>query len=432
MQKKTTLQFKDGTSDKTYEVWLEATPSGKSYKVNFAYGRTGGNLKTGTKTSRAVALEKAEEIFEKLVAEKKKKGYKAKKGKASAKKKTAKSGADKTTAKKKTQKKGGDKIIKKRKTRELHAPKSKSKGPKKKVLSKRIVTKLLINNPHITKEDHTRVGYTKRGSAYFAEYEEIAYDALEFISTLRGEACFGVTEITEKVARELAKMQGAYTVVKKSGLRVWQHSLELPKLKSISDDCLAELTKFKGILRLNALEKLSDYGASILSGHQGADHSFYKDDKNLENYPSSRGEKFEWGLELKLLRFISEISSVSLAKYNGASIAFDSLKDIPEPIALALKKYKGKLYLEPKGMRNPEMVFKHLEKQLRGDVLTPETLKYWGLEMIKCSVCSCAVYPSDIPSGSKNLIARTFDGAVPSGKHWDKCDPCLWEELISE
>ena len=37
MPKKSTLQFKDGTSDKTYEVWLEATPSGKSYKVNFAW-----------------------------------------------------------------------------------------------------------------------------------------------------------------------------------------------------------------------------------------------------------------------------------------------------------------------------------------------------------------------------------------------------------
>jgi predicted DNA-binding WGR domain protein len=74
MPKKTTLQFKEGTSDKTYEVWLEATPSGKSYKVNFAYGRTGGNLKAATKTPRAVALEKAEEVFEKLVAEKKKKG----------------------------------------------------------------------------------------------------------------------------------------------------------------------------------------------------------------------------------------------------------------------------------------------------------------------------------------------------------------------
>ena len=113
MTKKTTLQFKEGNSDKTYEVWLEATPSGKSYKVNFAYGRTGGNLKTGTKTPRAVALEKAGEVFEKLVAEKKKRGYKAKRGKAPAKKKAvkktvkqvAKKVTKKTTAKKKTQKK---------------------------------------------------------------------------------------------------------------------------------------------------------------------------------------------------------------------------------------------------------------------------------------------------------------------------------------
>ena len=103
MTKKTTLQFKEGNSDKTYEIWLEATPSGKSYKVNFAYGRTGGNLKAGTKTPRAVALEKAEEIYEKLVAEKKKKGYKAKRGKAPAKKKAVKK-AVKKVAKKVTKK----------------------------------------------------------------------------------------------------------------------------------------------------------------------------------------------------------------------------------------------------------------------------------------------------------------------------------------
>ena len=131
MTKKTTLQFKEGNSDKTYEVWLEATPSGKSYKVNFAYGRTGGNLKAGTKTPRAVALEKAEEVFGKLVAEKKKKGYKAKRGKAPAKNKAVKKAVKKVA--KKVTKKVVKKVVKKLRIRNYPSLALFHNGSKKKV-----------------------------------------------------------------------------------------------------------------------------------------------------------------------------------------------------------------------------------------------------------------------------------------------------------
>ncbi len=72
--KKTTLHYQQGSADKVYEVDLcEITPG--SYVVNFRYGKRGGNLKEGTKTTKAVTLVKAQQVFDKLVAEKTKKGY---------------------------------------------------------------------------------------------------------------------------------------------------------------------------------------------------------------------------------------------------------------------------------------------------------------------------------------------------------------------
>ncbi|WP_088240393.1 HEAT repeat domain-containing protein [Calothrix rhizosoleniae] len=72
--KKTTLHYQQGSSDKVYEVDLcEITPG--SYVVNFRYGKRGANLKEGAKTTKAVTLVKAQQVFDKLVAEKTNKGY---------------------------------------------------------------------------------------------------------------------------------------------------------------------------------------------------------------------------------------------------------------------------------------------------------------------------------------------------------------------
>ncbi len=67
------LYFKAGGSDKEYHANID--PKDNGYVVNFAYGRRGTTLQTGTKTNSPVDLATATRIFTKLVTEKKAKGY---------------------------------------------------------------------------------------------------------------------------------------------------------------------------------------------------------------------------------------------------------------------------------------------------------------------------------------------------------------------
>jgi bifunctional non-homologous end joining protein LigD len=71
--KAASLYFREGSSDKEYHASIE--PAGQRFVVNFAYGRRGSTLNTGIKTNVPVDLEAATRIFNKLVAEKKVKGY---------------------------------------------------------------------------------------------------------------------------------------------------------------------------------------------------------------------------------------------------------------------------------------------------------------------------------------------------------------------
>lgn len=68
------LHYQDNNSDKVYNVAIEETSSGL-YVVNFAYGRRGSTLQTGTKTSKPVPIAAAENIARKLITEKLNKGY---------------------------------------------------------------------------------------------------------------------------------------------------------------------------------------------------------------------------------------------------------------------------------------------------------------------------------------------------------------------
>jgi predicted DNA-binding WGR domain protein len=68
-----TLYFREGSSDKVYQCAIE--PAGERFVVNFAYGRRGSTLNTGTKTNVPVDYETAEKVFNKLVKEKTAKGY---------------------------------------------------------------------------------------------------------------------------------------------------------------------------------------------------------------------------------------------------------------------------------------------------------------------------------------------------------------------
>ena len=71
--KTASLYFTNGSSDKEYHARIEEKDGG--FVVNFAYGRRGASLTTGTKTQTPVAYDKALAIFDKLVREKMSKGY---------------------------------------------------------------------------------------------------------------------------------------------------------------------------------------------------------------------------------------------------------------------------------------------------------------------------------------------------------------------
>lgn len=68
------LFFREGNSDKEYII--ELLEHGEAlFTVNFRYGRRGAVLKEGTKTEKPITRAAAELIFDKLEAEKRKKGY---------------------------------------------------------------------------------------------------------------------------------------------------------------------------------------------------------------------------------------------------------------------------------------------------------------------------------------------------------------------
>ena len=68
-----TLYYREGSSDKTYQAAIE--PKDGGFVVNFAFGRRGTTLQTGTKTSAPVPFNEAKKIYDKLVKEKTVKGY---------------------------------------------------------------------------------------------------------------------------------------------------------------------------------------------------------------------------------------------------------------------------------------------------------------------------------------------------------------------
>ena len=69
----TSLFYSEGSSDKEYHAEIVAVPGGNV--VNFRYGRRGGTLTVGTKTSVPVDFVQAKKIYDKLIKEKTTKGY---------------------------------------------------------------------------------------------------------------------------------------------------------------------------------------------------------------------------------------------------------------------------------------------------------------------------------------------------------------------
>src|SRR5712675_1394960 len=72
-QNRVTLYYREGSSDKMYQAAIE--PAGELFVVNFAYGRRGSTLNTGTKNSSPVDYDTARRTYDKLVREKMAKGY---------------------------------------------------------------------------------------------------------------------------------------------------------------------------------------------------------------------------------------------------------------------------------------------------------------------------------------------------------------------
>lgn len=68
------LEFKEGSSDKVYQAELKEEAGG--FVVNFAYGRRGSTLTTGSKTAAPVDYDTAKKTYDKLVKSKTSKGYK--------------------------------------------------------------------------------------------------------------------------------------------------------------------------------------------------------------------------------------------------------------------------------------------------------------------------------------------------------------------
>lgn len=70
------LCYKEGSSDKVYHVWLRKSDAedGK-FVVDFAFGRRGSTLNTGTKTNRPMSQYNATDVFDTLVRSKLEKGY---------------------------------------------------------------------------------------------------------------------------------------------------------------------------------------------------------------------------------------------------------------------------------------------------------------------------------------------------------------------
>jgi bifunctional non-homologous end joining protein LigD len=87
------LRFCEGGSDKVYHAAIEpAQPD--AFVVTFAYGRRGNTLNTGTKTPKAVPLDQARRVFDKLVKSKLAKGYRHAGGPAQTRHRTGDEGRD--------------------------------------------------------------------------------------------------------------------------------------------------------------------------------------------------------------------------------------------------------------------------------------------------------------------------------------------------
>lgn len=78
VMEKITLYCREGGSDKQYTIWIEedvSTTKPDRFTVQAQWGRRGGTVQAGTKTPKPVQRRDAEAVMEKVIAEKRAKGY---------------------------------------------------------------------------------------------------------------------------------------------------------------------------------------------------------------------------------------------------------------------------------------------------------------------------------------------------------------------
>jgi len=78
VMEKVTLYCREGGSDKQYTIWIEEDQSSTKidrWTVQAQWGRRGGTVQAGTKTPKPVARSQAEDVMEKILKEKRAKGY---------------------------------------------------------------------------------------------------------------------------------------------------------------------------------------------------------------------------------------------------------------------------------------------------------------------------------------------------------------------
>jgi bifunctional non-homologous end joining protein LigD len=70
------LYYDKGGSDKVYNIWLKKSVTGVGWVVDFSYGKRGKALNSSTKTTNPTSWAMAQYTYDKLISDKKKKGYK--------------------------------------------------------------------------------------------------------------------------------------------------------------------------------------------------------------------------------------------------------------------------------------------------------------------------------------------------------------------
>jgi formylglycine-generating enzyme required for sulfatase activity/predicted DNA-binding WGR domain protein len=317
------LVFSDGKSNKFWNIEL----NGSSYTITF--GRVGTSGKSQEKNFDSA--DAAEKAFEKLVAEKLKKGYRSAAGDSKS-----------------------DDSLKPKEKKELQPARETQKANKQKAGP----TKAMTTSDRAKVLKLLRERTTENAQLAFAllasfdlkpsDYSEIFTDTAlaELFKLKRGQTVGDAFPFWECLLTESCKSETLHTrvcsalAIKLSNFVGW---LVLNGLTSLSDAAAESLGKYKGpLLWLNGLTSLSNVAAESLSK--------YKDELRLDGLTclsdaaAESLSKHEGSLHLDGLTSLSDTAAESLSKHEG-DLILNGLTSLSDTAAESLSKHKGELYL---------------------------------------------------------------------------------------